>query len=418
MSAFKTQAEQVMQQLQELGTISQSPQYLDRRYLTAEHASANQLVANWMHQAGMQTWQDAAANLWGRLASSAVPDAPRLILGSHLDTVPNGGKYDGMLGVLAPIAVAQLLAQQAISLPFHLDIVGFGDEEGSRFGSTLLGSRALVGNWPADWAELTDENNITLAQAMQNAGLDFTQVHQAAISNENLLGYIELHIEQGPVLEHENLPVGIVSAIAGARRFEFTVTGMAGHAGTVPMPLRQDALAAASEMILAVEALAVKNQVVATVGRINNKPNGVNVIAGQSQFSLDIRSASDAQRDEALEHIMLAMEDIAQRRGVQLHHQQTHEADAVSCDPSLQSYLRDAVEQNGIRPFTLPSGAGHDAMAMAHLCPVAMLFTRCDKGISHHPAEAITTADIEVSLQVLFDTIMAVAEPTKQKEVM
>ena len=393
-------AQQVMSRCDELGKISQSDEYLDRRYLTAEHKQANELVGGWMTQAGMQTWQDEAGNLCGRLESKT-PNAPRYLIGSHLDTVPNGGKYDGMLGVLAPISLIQAITDQSIELPFHLDLVGFGDEEGTRFRSTLLGSRALTGKWPDEWRNVEDSEGVSLPDALKAFGLDFDKVKNAAIDNTNLLGYLELHIEQGPVLEDENLPVGVVSAIAGAKRFDLSVKGMAGHAGTVPMPLRQDALCAVSEMILVVEKVAQEHGIVATVGQINNRPNGVNVISGNTQFSLDIRSEFDEKRDAGLEQIMEEIHGIAARRNVTLDMTQTHSATAVHCDPALQSVLRNAIEHTGHKVLTLPSGAGHDAMAIADICPVAMLFMRCDKGISHNPAEAIDTPDVAVALEVL-----------------
>ena len=408
MTAFARAAERVMQQLQQLAEISQHPQHLDRRYLTAEHAAANRQVAQWMTQSAMSNYTDAAGNLWGRLVSRE-PDAKRFILGSHLDTVPNGGKYDGMLGVIAPVALAALLDEYAVHLPFHLDVVGFGDEEGTRFGSTLLGSRALTRSWPASWRNLTDAEGNCLPDAMQHFGLNFDKVAEAAIEPEEVLGFLELHIEQGPVLEDEDLPVGIVSAIAGARRFEFRITGMAGHAGTVPMRLRQDALTASAKIIVSIEKLAIEHNVVATVGQINNQPNGVNVIAGETLFSLDIRSSDDLHRDTVTELILAEAQRIATSHQVKLLWRQTHEAAAVACDPQLQAVLDEAVSTSQLRPFYLPSGAGHDAMALAQICPVAMLFTRCKGGISHHPDESITTGDIMVSLQVLFETVILLA---------
>ena len=401
---FKNLAGLVMARLEELGQVSQSSAYLDRRYLTEQHKQANRLVANWMNDAGMTTWQDAAGNLWGRYECDN-PDAPRFILGSHLDTVPNGGKYDGMLGVIAPITLVQILQGLRKKLPFHLDIVGFGDEEGTRFGSTLLGSRALTGQWPDSWAKLKDENGISLPEAMSQFGLDFDKVSDAAITDSRILGYLELHIEQGPVLEDANLPVGVVTAIAGARRFNIDIKGMAGHAGTVPMTMRQDALAATSEMILCVEKLASLHNVVATVGKIENRPNGVNVISGNTRFTLDIRSENDQQRDAVLEQIMQQFQTIAARRKVEMKVEQTHSAEAVHCDQRLQAILQTAITECGIPPFSLPSGAGHDAMAMAVMCPVAMMFLRCDKGISHHPAEAIIKDDVAVALAALHATI-------------
>ena len=399
--SFSELAQQVMQWSEALAAISQSKSYLDRRYLTTEHKQANALVGDWMRNAGMHCNEDKAGNLIGRYPSES-NNAPRLLVGSHLDTVPNGGKYDGMLGVLAPLALIHYLHQSAIQLPFHIDVIGFCDEEGTRFGTTLLGSRALTGQWQAEWAELTDNDGISLRAAMQHAGLDFDNVKDCQITDpENLLGYLEVHIEQGPVLEANDLPVGVVTAISGARRLLFEVTGQAGHAGTVPMSLRQDALAASCEMVLAVERLAIEQGVVATVGLLENAPNSVNVISGNTQFSIDIRSEDNDLRDSTLESIHAVISDIAKHRNVQVAYRQTHAAPSVHCDLELQTLLLRSIENLGVSPYSLPSGAGHDAMAMADICPVAMLFVRCEKGISHNPAEAIFVDDVEVTLNVL-----------------
>jgi allantoate deiminase len=405
MSEFSDAAALVMARCEALGSLSQNPSCLDRRYLTEQHKLANQLTSGWMIEAGMTTWQDSVGNIWGRY-TSAVPNAPRLIIGSHLDTVPNGGKYDGMLGVVAPVTLMAMFSGEGRQFPFHIDIVGFCDEEGTRFGTTLLGSRALTGKWQDEWRRLKDEDGISLEDAMKNFGLDFDAINSATIAQTDLLGYLELHIEQGPVLEQENLPVGVVNAIAGAKRFSLTVTGMAGHAGTVPMSMRHDALCASAEMILAVESISQQRPgVVATVGKIENAPNGVNVISGRCQFSLDIRSEEDPLRDAALAEILLKINDIAVLRNVELKIEQTHSAPAVHCDSALQNTLLKGVTEAGIVPKVLASGAGHDAMAMAEICPVAMLFTRCKGGISHHPAESITTDDVAASLAIMHHSL-------------
>ena len=409
MTDFAQAASQVMTWCNELGAVSQAD-HVDRRYLTKQHRQANDLVALWMQQAGCKTWEDGAANLWGRYESDN-DNAQRFILGSHLDTVPNGGKYDGMLGVLAPIAVVNYLHSHNIRLPFHIDIVGFGDEEGTRFGSTLLGSRALTGQWQKEWADLSDNEGITLSQAMSNFGLSFANIGNSKITNPaGLLGYLEIHIEQGPVLEDKNLPVGIVTAINGARRFWFDIEGFAGHAGTVPMGLRQDALAASAEMILAVESIAAEFGVVATVGAIENRPNGVNVISGKTRFSLDIRSEDDSLRDRAFDAILAKLESIAEHRNTSLTYTQTHSANAVNCAPELQAMLTQAINNADLTPYSLSSGAGHDAMAIADICDVAMMFVRCYKGISHHPAESIKTHDVEASLIVLHQFLLLLSE--------
>ncbi|MFT5996873.1 MAG: allantoate deiminase [Gammaproteobacteria bacterium] len=397
-------AEQIMQRCEELGKISQSPGIVDRRYLSQEHKLANAAVAGWMQQANMHTWQDGAGNIWGRYKSTN-PDAKSLIIGSHLDTVVNGGKYDGMLGVVSPIALIDMFYQKQQTFPFHIDIVGFGDEEGTRFGSTLLGSRALAGKWNKNWASLQDINGVSLRQAMLDFGLNFDDIHLSTVASSSVLAYIELHIEQGPVLEQQDLPVGIVTGIAGAKRLAVNIIGMAGHSGTVPMNMRQDALVGASEMILAVENIATEMGVAATVGKIENKPNAVNVISGKSYFSLDIRSDDDDLRDLALDKILKTFHDIATKRQLSLSTEINHSAPAVICNNTLISALIKATQSANIRPLKLLSGAGHDAMAMAEICPVGMLFTRCEKGISHHPGEAINTPDVASSLQVLTNFI-------------
>ncbi len=408
-AAIGEQAQWVMQACDALGDISQSPDYVDRRYLSKEHKAANTLVSTWMQERGIQSWEDAVGNVWGRLPSNN-PDAKSLLFGSHLDTVVNGGKYDGMLGVLAPLALVGLLVKDNIELPFHIDIVGFCDEEGTRFGSTLLGSRALTGRWQSEWADLQDADGISLRQAMQDFGLNFDAVDEAQLAPSALLSYVETHIEQGPVLEANDLSVGVVNAIAGAKRLSISLRGMAGHAGTVPMANRQDALVGASEMILAVEQIAIINKVVATVGKISNSPNAVNVISGNCEFSLDVRSDNDQLRDQALTEITTTFEAIAERRSLTLDIAVTHQAPAVLCSQNLINQLGEACLSAQVAPhntpFQLLSGAGHDAMAMADICEVGMLFVRCEKGISHNPREAIMVRDVKDTLAVLKEFVV------------
>lgn len=400
MSVFSQYASTVYEQCDILARISETPGMVNRQYLTPQHAQANAQVAQWMKKAGMQTWQDEAGNQWGKLLSSE-PDAKTLVIGSHLDTVPNGGKYDGILGVLLPVALCQYFTDHQRPLPFHLAVVGFGDEEGSRFGSTLLGSCAVAGTWQQKWGNLPDKHGVTLAQAMRDFGLDINRVQSAALASEDLMGFMEVHIEQGPVLEAEDIPVGLVSAIAGARRFSVDVKGLAGHAGTVPMQMRKDALCGSSEMILAVEKIASQHGVVATVGSQQVKPNAVNVICGHVTFSLDVRDQDNTTRDAAINDMLTQFEVIAGKRSLEVSVKQTHDADAVICDPQLKQRLEKSLVLSGMPVHELPSGAGHDAMAIAPLCPIAMLFVRCEKGISHHPAEAVDPNDIESALAVM-----------------
>jgi len=401
-------AERLLNRCDQLAQLSALETGILRAYLTPEHQQANQLVGEWMAAAGMKSWVDAAGNVWGSYASKKA-EAKTLIIGSHLDTVPNAGRYDGILGVLAGIEIVDSLRQQKIDLPFNISVVGFADEEGYRFGKTLLGSEAISGGWDSSWADLSDADGVKMADAFNAFGLDADKVRQAALNADELLGYWELHIEQGPVLEQQDLAVGVVTGIAGARRFNTTVTGHAGHAGTVPMTLRQDATVGAAEMVQTIEALAIENNLVATVGKFSVKPGGVNVIAGQAEFSLDIRSEDDALRDKVVTDIESALADIAQRRNLSVSLEQTHSAPAALCDAAFMQIFTEASETVTASQYSLVSGAGHDAMAVAQLCPVAMLFMRCEKGISHHPAEAVTLEDTVIALAVFEQAVTAYA---------
>lgn len=410
MPIFTQYASEVYHRCDELAKFTQSNGQVNRQYLTPEHAEVNARVAQWMQQSGMKSWTDEAGNVWGRYESTN-QDAKSFIMGSHLDTVPNAGKYDGILGVITPISLIEYFHQQGITFPFHIDIVGFCDEEGSRFGTTLLGSRAITGTWQDKWATLTDINGVNLASAMREFGLDINQIHKAQRHRKDYLGFLELHIEQGPVLEANSHPLGFVTAISGAKRFMITVEGEPGHAGTVPMAMRKDALVGACEMIGNINQIAHKYDIVATVGEIHNSPNAVNVIPGRCQFTLDIRSQNDDIRDEALAEIKSTLKKLAKKNHTVIAFKKTHHADAVSCHPTLTEKVKQALSSSGLRPFGLASGAGHDAMEMAKLCPMSMLFMRCHKGISHHPDEAIDAGDITKSLEVLYGFFTAFEHP-------
>lgn len=404
-----TPAERVMAQCDQLAAFSEHEDALCRRYLTVEHQQANQQVAQWMQEAGMRVWQDAAGNQWGRYPADAPPERPVVILGSHLDTVNNAGKYDGMLGVLSAIEVVRQLHQDQSQLPFAIEVVGFGDEEGVRFGATLLGSAAVTGQWQQEWFALTDAQGIALSEAMLQFGLDPEQIASCAREHSQVQAYLELHIEQGPVLEQAGQAVGIVSAIAGAKRFQFSLTGMAGHAGTVPMNLRRDALCGAAQMVGAIEMAAWEHHVVATVGKLEAHPGAVNVIPGAAEFTLDLRAKDDERLEKALEAILLVARRIADGRQLALDVQLIHEAQAVSCDAQLQAALASTLEQQGYKPHSLLSGAGHDAMMMANIAPVGMLFVRCKGGISHHPAESVSLDDVQAGIDALKGWVQVLA---------
>ncbi|KMO12759.1 allantoate amidohydrolase [Methylobacterium platani] len=395
----------VMARLDELARHSADPDGLTRLYLTPAHDAAARQVAAWMEEAGMSVRRDAAATVIGRY-EAAIPGAPTLLLGSHIDTVRDAGRYDGNLGVVVAIAAVEALHRTAERLPFAIEVLAFGDEEGVRFPVTLTGSRALAGLVGPGFLDARDADGVSLGQALTGFGCDPAGLPALARDPAATLGYLEVHIEQGPVLEDAGLPVGIVTAIAGASRLVVTVEGRAGHAGTVPMRLRRDALAAAAEMVLAVEAEAnAAPDLVATVGQIEVPRGAVNVIPARTRFSLDLRSPSDAVRHAALARLRETWEAIAARRGVSVSAQGSYDELAAACAPGLTDALADGIARLGLGPLRLPSGAGHDGLALAGLCPIAMLFVRCAGGLSHSPAESVTEADVDVATRLLVDVL-------------
>ncbi len=390
-----------MERCESLARHSELPGGLTRVFLSREQAAANELVLGWMREAGMTARLDAIGNVVGRY-EGAQPGLPCLMLGSHLDTVRDAGKYDGMLGVVAAIECVDFLNSRKKKLPFAIEVVGFADEEGVRFNATLLGSRAVAGTFKPEVLDSVDAKGVSMREAMRKAGLDPARLGTAARRREEVLAYAELHIEQGPVLEAEGLPVGVVTAINGATRFAVEIDGTAGHAGTVPMNLRRDALAAAAECTLAVERYcAGVPALVGTVGRMEALPGAVNVIPGMAKFSLDIRAPEDPVRVAAVEHLLGEMNAICARRKLGMRATKTHEGGVAACAPWLMDQIGAAIAAEGIAVRKLPSGAGHDGMAMIGLCDIGMLFVRCEKGISHNPAEAISAADAGMGARVL-----------------
>ncbi len=396
-----TPGERVMQRLDELATCSDVAGELTRLYLSPAHKAAVAKVGGWMAEAGMAVHLDAAGNVVGRY-EAAPPGAATLLLGSHIDTVRNGGKYDGNLGVVAAIEAVAELHRAGQRRPFAVEVLAFGDEEGVRFPRTLNGSRAVAGTFDPAALDARDDQGTTLRDALIAFGADPARIPACARRRENVLGYVELHIEQGPVLEAEDLPLGVVTAINGATRAGFTVTGQAGHAGTVPMALRRDALAGAAEIVLGIERrCAGEADLVGTVGRIEALPGAVNVIPGETRFTIDVRAPRDAQRRDAFGDILAASEAIATRRRLTVVHTITYDEPAAVCDAALIEALEAALAAVGVRPRRLPSGAGHDALAMAALCPIGMLFLRCRGGVSHHPAESVTAQDVDIAVRAL-----------------
>jgi allantoate deiminase len=388
-----------------LAAITSDPPRLTRIFLSPEQRWATDLVLGWMRDAGMTAHQDAVGNAVGRY-EGATPGLPALILGSHLDTVRNAGRYDGMLGVVTAIACVDRLNREGRRLGFAIEIIGFADEEGVRFGATMLGSRAVAGAFDPALLNLRDDDGVMMRDAMIEFGLDPARIGDAALDRAGSLAYVELHIEQGPVLETEGLPVGCVTAISGATRYEVELAGMAGHAGTVPMGGRRDALAAAAACVLAVETrCAAAPGLVGTVGRLEVVSGAINVIPGLVRFTIDVRAPDDAARLCAADELLDAIGAICARRGITVAARKIHELAAAPCAPWLMDQIDGAIAAQGIAPLRLPSGAGHDGMAMVGLADIAMIFVRCAGGISHHPAESITVADAGIGAQVLFDFI-------------
>ena len=382
-----------MRRCDQLAACSDEPDRLTRPFASGAMRKANELVAEWMREAGLEVRHDNIGNLRGRIGPV---DAPTLLLGSHLDSVRGAGKYDGPLGVMIAIAAAE-----RVRVPYALEVLAFADEEGLRYGVTYLGSRALAGTFDATWLKLVDHAGISMADAISAFGGDPTAIAQDAWRGGPLLGYIEPHIEQGPVLEARRLPVGVVSAIAGQNRYALNFKGEAGHAGTVPMSGRRDALAAAAEFVLAAEAEARAHAgLVATVGQMDVRPGAANVIPDDVDLSLDVRHAEDGVRLQSCGRLLEQAQDIAAERNVALRVLPMTEHAAVRCSSRLTELLAAAIAQSGDEAISLTSGAGHDGVVMASLTEIAMLFVRCKGGVSHNPAESVTVDDVGVAIDV------------------
>ena len=398
--------EEIAGRITELGAISESKAHLTRLFLTSEHRAAADLILGWMRDAGMRAHIDAIGNVCGRYEGER-PGLPCLMLGSHYDTVRDAGEWDGPLGLITAISCVANLNRNGRRMPFAIEVVGFADEEGVRFASTLLGSRAVAGTFDESVLSTRDQAGIALRDALKDFGLDPGHIGVAARRRRELLAYLELHIEQGPVLEEQQLPVGVVTAIAGATRLSVRLAGMAGHAGTVPMALRRDALTGAAECIGAIEEFCRTDDggLVGTVGYIHAAPGATNVIPGQVSFTMDIRAPTDQRRKRAVTDMVRRIEAIAKRRKLELQLNVTHENRTVPCAPWLKEQIAEAIAAEGFRVFELPSGAGHDGMAMIDVADVGMIFVRCRGGVSHHPDEHVELADADAGARVLLRII-------------
>ena len=385
--------------LEELAAISAEPDRLVRLFLSPEHRRAANLVAQWMREIGLEVFEDEIGNVRGRIGQP-----PYLIMGSHIDTVIDAGRYDGPLGVVAPILAVDALRRMRALPPIGIELVAFGDEEGSRFHSTLPSSAAMAGHFDPRHLELTDSEGATFTNALRIYGKDPEKIAKAAVAPGDAAAFVEIHIEQGPVLEAEDHPLGVVTAIVGQTRLQATVSGVAGHAGTVPMRLRHDALAGAAEMVLLAEKIAgdfAEHGMVATVGRVEARPGAANIIPGVVRFTLDLRTASDKARNSAVDRFETEARTIADRRKLGLAIDPIHRIATTPADSSIQDQLARAVSAVGARPLKLASGAGHDGLMMSKLCPIGMLFVRCKAGVSHNPAEYASPQDMGVAVAAL-----------------
>ena len=395
----------VLARLDELAAITDEPGRITRLYLSPAHRRAADAVAGWMRDLGLDVSEDATGTVRGFLAAGRPGrDANRkLLIGSHIDSVIDAGRFDGCLGVVAGLALIAELKERGQDLPFGIEVLAFGDEEGVRFPTALSSSSACAGSYRAEWLELADAQGIKLKDALRTFGCDPTRIRDAAIPPGSVVGYLELHIEQGPVLEHQGDALGVVSSIAGQSRFRFTIKGEAGHAGTNPMPLRRDAFAALAEFSLIIERIARQGtgSLVATIGRVTVKPGAVNVVPGEVEATLDIRAGSDAPRLAAIDRIRHEADQLAERRGVKIRIERFLDVPTCPMNADFQDGLAAAVGSLGESARRLPSGAGHDAQAMARAFPAAMLFVRSHDGISHNPAEYTSPTDLGLAVEAL-----------------
>ena len=406
-----TRAALLMARCDELARCTEVPGELTRTYASGALRDATALVAGWMAEAGMTTRTDVVGNLVGRYEADPAIAQPRtFLIGGHLDSVRNAGRYDGPLGVLTGIAFVQRLHAEGRRLPFAIEVIGFADEEGVRFHTSYLGSGTVAGTLAPESLAYTDPDGTTLADAMRAFGLDPDRLDEGRRDPGDLLGFVEVHIEQGPVLERQDLPVGVVTGIAGASRASIVFTGMAGHAGTVPMALRRDALAAAAEFVLGVERIANEvEHLVGTVGQVSVLPGASNVIPGRVELTLDVRHQSAVIREAAVGRMRDVLAELSARRRVEAEWIDVQGYPTVECDLDLMSRLIDAIADEGLEPLRLPSGAGHDAVPLSTITPVSMLFVRCKDGVSHNPAESIEAGDVAVAIRVLDRFINGIA---------
>jgi len=400
MSDHLQRAEKTLQRINELASISEDENFIVRTYGTQAFITGRNKVEQWMKEAGLQTQVDNIGNIRARLLSNN-PNAKTFVIASHIDTVVNAGKFDGPLGVLMGLDLLEQLIQSKTELPFHIELIGFCDEEGVRFHTTYIGSKVVAGSFDNSFLDAKDERGISLQEVIEGMHGNVNELSKDAIAKGDWLGYFEIHIEQGPVLYEKNVPVGLVTAIAGQCRAGMVFNGELGHAGTVPMNMRKDALACAAEFVLAVEKFASeKENLVATVGKLHIINSASNVIPGEVITSLDLRSADEKILASSYEAIKKIAEDICSKRDIVLEWSLVQQTKPVICDRAMNDLLKQSISNAGFETLDLVSGAGHDAVPVSKVSPVAMMFVKCFKGISHNPLENVELKDIEAAIKV------------------
>lgn len=401
MEVYLQRAQKINGRIDELAAISEDETGITRTFGTKAFIKGRDLVETWFQHAGLSTRVDNIGNIRGRLSCNR-PGSKTFVIASHIDTVVNAGKWDGPLGVLAGLDLLEKLVRDQTPLPFNFELIAFSDEEGVRFHTTFLGSKVVTGSFDESLLEKKDPSGVTLKEAIEAINGKPAELKMDALAPEELLGYLEIHIEQGPVLYENGIPVAVVSSIAGQRRIEITFRGMAGHAGTVPMDMRSDALCCAAAFVLETEkyGLLQKDQIVTTVGKLKIVNAASNVIPGEVVCTLDVRSANAVVLDKVCEKLESGCNSICYKRNIEVDWQLVQQTPPVSCDAELSSLLRKSITEAGVEVVTLVSGAGHDAVPVSEVAPVSMLFVRCFKGISHNPLENVEVEDLAASLQV------------------
>lgn len=403
-------ADRLWDRLMQLSSIgAQEAGGVTRLSFSPEERAAKDLVTGFMKEAGLTVREDEVGNLIGRKEGKN-PNAPVVLVGSHLDSVPSGGNFDGPLGVLAGVEALQTMNEQGVETENPIEVIAFTDEEGTRFGYGMIGSRGIAGLLRREELDCRDEAGVSIAEAMVNCGLDPAQIDKAAREPGSVKAYVELHIEQGKVLESRGLSVGVVSGVAGPLWMKFVLEGEAGHAGATPMTMRRDSLAAAAEVMLVIEREAMRQEIsVGTVGKLQVFPGGVNIIPGRAEFTLDLRDVDVAVRDLVEQAIMSQAKAICERRGVKLQVELLQRINPAVCSEDIRAAIKEACAAEGLETITLPSGAGHDCMQLTGLCPVGMIFARSKDGISHNPAEYTSKEDCGNGAQVLYRTVVSLA---------